>query len=144
MIIKFKKKIKSLSHFIWLILLIIIATFVTYFYDNNKKIQYQNLKKTLNNVFLQKSFAKITSELENRFSEVEYIIKEGDSYESIINKIKISKNEKNKFLQAVKKKKNLRILRPKQKIFFKIDKKNIPQLIEFKIEINKVDIGYGL
>ena len=137
MIIKFKKKIKSLSHFIWLILLIIIATFVTYFYDNNKKIQYQNLKKTLNNVFLQKSFAKITSELENRFSEIEYIIKEGDSYESIINKIKISKNEKNKFLQAVKKKKNLRILRPKQKIFFKIDKKNIPQLIEFKIEINK-------
>ena len=104
MIIKFKKKIKSLSHFIWLILLIIIATFVTYFYDNNKKIQYQNLKKTLNNVFIQKSFAKITSELENRFSEVEYNVKEGDSYESIINTIEISKFEKNKFLETIKKK----------------------------------------
>ena len=86
---KIKRKIKSLSHFIWLILLIIIATFVTYFYDNNKKIQHENLKKTLNNVFLQKTFGKITSELENRFSEIEYNVKEGDSYESIINTIKL-------------------------------------------------------
>ena len=137
MITKVKKKIKSLSHFIWLILLIIIATFVTYFYDNNKKIQHQNLKKTLNNVFLQKTFGKITSELENRFSEIEYNVKEGDSYESIINTIKISKFEKNKFLETIKKNKNLKTLRPKQKIFFKIDKKNTPQILEFKIEINK-------
>ena len=137
MITKVKKKIKSLSHFIWLILLIIIATFVTYFYDNNKKIQHQNLKKTLNNVFLQKTFGKITSELENRFSEIEYNVKEGDSYESIINTIEISKFEKNKFLETIKKNKNLKTLRPKQKIFFKIDKKNTPQILEFKIEINK-------
>ena len=137
MITKVKKKIKSLSHFIWLILLIIIATFVTYFYDNNKKIQHENLKKTLNNVFLQKTFGKITSELENRFSEIEYNVKEGDSYESIINTIEISKFEKNKFLETIKKNKNLKTLRPKQKIFFKIDKKNTPQILEFKIEINK-------
>ena len=137
MITKVKKKIKSLSHFIWLILLIIIATFVTYFYDNNKKIQHENLKKTLNNVFLQKTFGKITSELENRFSEIEYNVKEGDSYESIINTIEISKFEKNKFLETIKKNKNLKTLRPKQKIFFKIDKKNTPQILEFKIEIDK-------
>ena len=44
MLAKTKKKIKSLSHFIWLILLIIITSFVTYFYEANKKTQYKNLK----------------------------------------------------------------------------------------------------
>ena len=66
MLIKFKRKIKSLTHFIWLILLIIIASFVTYFYENNKNSRYETLKKTLNNIYFQKTFSKITSELENR------------------------------------------------------------------------------
>ena len=86
---KFKRKIKSYSHFIWLILLIIITSFVTYFYENNKESQYLNLKKTLNNFYLQKTFAKITSKLENRYTEFHYIVKEGDHYESIINNIEI-------------------------------------------------------
>ena len=39
--------------------------------------------------FLKKTFSKITSKLENRYVELEYIVKEGDNYESIINEIKI-------------------------------------------------------
>ena len=92
MLTKLKRKIKSFSHFIWLILLILTVSFVSYFYELNKKSQYKNLKKTLNNVYLQKSFAKLTSSLENRYSEIIYIVKEGDNYESIINTIEISKN----------------------------------------------------
>ena len=75
MLIKYKRKIKSLSHFIWLFLLIIITSFVTYFYEQNKKSNYKNIKKTLNNIYLQKTFAKITSELENRYTEFQYIVK---------------------------------------------------------------------
>jgi len=45
---KIKKKTKPLSHFIWLFLLIIITSLVTYFYEQNKKSNYKNLKKTLN------------------------------------------------------------------------------------------------
>ena len=137
MLIKFKQKAKSLSHFIFLILLITITIFVTYFYNNNKKSQHESLKKTLSNVYLQKVFAKITSELENRYSEFEYIVKEGDNYESIIYAIQISQNEKKLFLETVKKNKDIKILRPNQKIFFKIDKKNTPSLEKFVIEINK-------
>ncbi|MBD1145332.1 M23 family metallopeptidase [Pelagibacterales bacterium SAG-MED34] len=137
MLIKFKQKAKSLSHFIFLILLITITIFVTYFYNNNKKSQHESLKKTLSNVYLQKVFAKITSELENRYSEFEYIVKEGDNYESIIYAIQISQNEKKLFLETVKKNKKIKILRPNQKIFFKINKKNDPKIEEFVIEINK-------
>ena len=137
MLTKYKRKIKSLSHFIWLILLIIITSLVTYFYELNRDTQYKNIKKTLNNIYFQKTFAKITSELENRYTEFQYIVKEGDNYESIINKIEITKKEKKLFLETVKKNKKIKILRPNQKIYFKIDRKNIPKIEKFIIEISK-------
>ena len=97
MLTKIKNKTKSLSHFIWLILLIIITFLVTYFYDNKIKTQNENLKKTLSNVYFQKVINKITSNLVNRYNEFEYIVKTGDTYESIINTLKISKNERKYF-----------------------------------------------
>ncbi len=137
MLAKFKRKIKSLSHILWLILLIIIAIFVTHFQQTNKNSQYENFKKTLNNVYLKKTFAKITSELENRYTEFEYIVKDGDNYESIIYGMELPQNEKKLFLETVKKNKGIKILRPNQKLFFKIDKKNNIKLKKFVIEINK-------
>ncbi len=137
MLTKFKKKTKSFSQFIWLILLVITTFLVTYFYENKKNSQYENLKKTLENVYFQKVFAKITSSLEERYLEYEHIVKEGDNYESIINSITIPTDEKKIFLETIKKNKKIKILRPNQKIFFKVDKKNTPKIIEFNIEISK-------
>ena len=45
MLTKFKRKIKSLSHILWLILLIIIIVFVTNLQQTNKNSQYKSLKK---------------------------------------------------------------------------------------------------
>jgi murein DD-endopeptidase MepM/ murein hydrolase activator NlpD len=136
-LIKFKQKAKSLSHLIFLFLLILITTFVTYFYNINKISQNKSLKKTFSNVYLQKTFAKITSELQNRYTEIDYKVEEGDNFESIINKLKLSKKEKKLFLETVKKNKEIRILKPGQKIYFKIDKKDILTIVEFRVEINK-------
>ncbi len=142
MLRKIKKKAKSLSNFIWLVMLIIIASFVTYFYENNKKSQHQNLIKTLNNIYFQKVFAKITSELEDRYLEIKYTVKEGDSFENIINTIEISKQEKKILLETIIKNKKIKILRPNQKIYFKIDKKNKPNISEFRIELSKKEEIY--
>ena len=137
MLTKLKKKIRSLTHLIWLILLLIVTICVTYFYESNKKSQYDYLKKTLNNVFFLKTLTKITSKLEDRFVELNYKVKEGDTYESIINGINISKNEKKLFLQTIKKNKTIKILRPSQQINFKIDKKNEQKILEFTVELSK-------
>ena len=142
MLVKFKRNIKSLSYILWLILLIIIIIFVTNFQQINKNSQYLSLKKTLNNVYLQKTFKKITSELDNRYIEFDYLVKDGDNYESIINKIKIPKNEKKLFLETVKKNKKIKILKPYQKIFFRIDKKNNSKIEKFIIEISKKKVIY--
>ena len=106
---KFKRKIKSLSLILWLILLTLIIVFVTNFQQKNINSQYKSFKKTLNNVYLQKTFTKITSKLENRYEEVTYVIKEGDNYESIINELNIPKNEKKLFLETIKKNKKIYI-----------------------------------
>ena len=137
MLKKIKQKAKSLSHFIFLFFLIIITISVTYFHNNNKNSRNESLKKTLSNVFLQKTFAKITSELQDRYTEIDYTVEEGDNFESIINKIKLPKKEKKIFLETVKKNKEIRILRPSQKIYFKIDKKDVFTIVEFRVEINK-------
>ncbi len=137
MLKKLKKKIKFISHFIWLILLSFITVLVTYIYESNKNSQKENLNKTLNNIYFQKVFSKITSELENRFVEIDYTVKSGDTFESIINSINLSNYEKKLFLQAIKKNKLINILRPSQKIYIKIDKKENPKILEFIVEVNK-------
>ena len=134
---KINRKIKPFSHFIWLILLILIVSFVTYFFDNNKKKQSEIFKKTLDNIYLQKIFTKITSGLESRFITIDYKIKQGDTYENIINEISISKVEKKLFLKTVTKNNNLKILKLNQNLYFKIDKRNTPRILEFKIEVSK-------
>ena len=90
MLKKIKKKTKSFSHFIWLILLITVTSFVTYFYEANKESQYLSLKKTLQHVYFQKALTKITNTLEDRYKDFLYVVKEGDNYESIINGIEVS------------------------------------------------------
>ena len=74
MLKKIKKKTKSFSHFIWLILLITVTSFVTYFYEVNKESQYLSLKKTLQNVYFQKALTKITNTLSPSFTKICYTL----------------------------------------------------------------------
>jgi len=137
-----KKKFKIIgkySYFIWLIFLIFFTIFVTYFYDLNKKNQIKYLNRSLKNIYLGNSLKKITSELKPRYIYIEYIVKEGDTYENIINNINIPNIEKKIFLNSVTKNKNINIniLKLNQKIFFKLDKKKNTKIANFTIEIDK-------
>ena len=135
-----KKTIKLIgqySYFIWLIFLIFSTVLVTYFYDLNKKNQINYLNRSLKNIYLNSSLKRITSELKPRYIYIEHKVKEGDTYESIINNLNIQKKEKKLFLNSVTNNKNINILKLNQKIFFKIEKKNNTKIVNFTIEIDK-------
>ena len=66
------EKIQEYAYFIWLILLVCIAVFVTYFYDTNKKNQIFFLKKSFQNIYLIKSINTLTSNLKPRYIEINY------------------------------------------------------------------------
>ena len=134
---KLEKKLKEYSIFIWLILLILITLLSQDYYNKNRQKQFSTFKKSLSNIYLHKTLKKITSNLKSRYKSVNYIVKSGDTYESIIKNIKIENNEKKIFLDNIKKNQSLKILKTGQKIFFKIDRLKGSILIEFKIETNK-------
>jgi len=136
-----KKNILRLIHeytyFIWLILLFFLAISVTYFYDLNKKNQLNYLNKSFNNIYIINSLKKISSSLKPRYISIEYKVKEGDTYESIINNLNLPSKEKKLFLKSVTKNKNIKVLKLNQKISFKIDRKNNIKIINFTVEIDK-------
>ena len=141
---KFLNNIKKLKDFFWLVCLIVITILVTKFYDEDKKNQVYLLKKTLKNTYVQKSLKNITNTLNPRYEHINYVIKEGDTFESIIKNINISKAEKRILLKTISKKKELKIVRPGQTLYFKIDKRNNPIVLEFKIELdNKNEIFFS-
>mgnify|MGYP001393042083 FL=1 len=134
---KIFEKLQHYTYFVWLVLLVIVAVFVTYFYDTNKKNQISYLQKSFDNVYLKKSINSVTSKLLPRYETINYIVQKGDTYENIINKIELPISERKKFIDIVKKQKEIRSLKQNQQIYFKLDRKNNIKIIEFKIEINK-------
>ena len=135
-------KIKVYAYFIWLILLISISVLVINYYNQNKKNQVEYLIKSLDNIYFHKSFKNIASKLKPRYIKINYISKAGDTYESIINNLKINKIEKKLFLKSIAKHKPLKILRTGKKFFFKIDQMDKPKILEFKIETGKKNEMY--
>ena len=71
---KIVEKLQEFTYFIWLILLIILAVFVTYFYDTNKKSQINYLQKTFDNIYLKKTINSLTSNLRPRYLTINYRI----------------------------------------------------------------------
>jgi len=134
---KIIEKLQEYAYFIWLILLIFIAVFVTYFYDTNKKNQIYHLQKSFDNVYLKKSFNALTSKLKPRYIEIDYIVQNGDNFESILDKIDLPISEKENFLITLKKQKKIKSLKKNQRIYFKIDRKEKVRIVKFKIEIDK-------
>ena len=135
--IKILEKIEEFAYFIWFILLVLVAVLVTYFYDSNKKNQILFLQKSLENVYFKKSISSLTSNLKPRFLTIDYVVQNGDTFESIIDSLIIPSKEKKIILDTIKQQKEIKTLSQNQEIFFKIDRVDNVKIIEFKVEIDK-------
>ena len=131
------KKLKEYSIFIWLIIITIIAILSSAIFRQNTADQNIKLKETLDNIYLKKTLVEITNNLQPRYSTINYTSKSGDTYQSIIDSLDISKKEKQIILNSILSNKSLKILNINQKFFFKCDNLLNQKIIEFKIETDK-------
>ena len=131
------KKLKEYSIFIWLIIITIIAILSSSIFKQNTADQNIKLKETLDNIYLKKTLVEITKNLQPRYSTINYTSKSGDTYQSIIDSLNISKKEKQIILNSILSNKSLKILNINQKFIFKFDNLLNQKIIEFKIETDK-------
>ena len=129
-----KNTLKEYSIFFWTILVSILAILIFIIYTKNKEEQTLKLFGSLENIYLKKTIQEITKNLDPRFTSINYISKSGDTYENIVNDLKISKNEKKLILKTILKEKDLKTLRTNQKFTFKFDKLSNQKIIKFVIE----------
>ena len=128
---------KEYSIFFWLFLISILGIFLWMSISLMKEENSHQIKSSLNNIYLKKTVKEITNSLQPRYTNLTYKSKPGDTFESIINKLGLSKEEKKKVIDTILKEKSLKILRVNQKFTFKFDHLNEKKIIEFKIETDK-------
>ena len=133
-------KFKEYSIFFWIIFISILGILFTGIYKSNKSEGYQKIKESFNNIYLKKTLKEITNNLKPRFTYVNYISKSGDTYQSIINSLKINQNEKKEILNAISDEESLKILRTNKKFLFKFDNLLNEKITEFQIETDKKNI----
>ena len=129
---EFLKKIKKINSFAVLIILIILSVFTINTHKNYQIEQSQYLTNFFQNIYFKKTIKSISDSFNNRFEKIEHFIRSGESFEIILDEIKIDKKERNKILSFIKKNKLKIILYENQKISFEIDnlgKRKIKQII---------------
>ena len=133
-------KFKEYSIFFWIILISILGIIFIGVYKSNKSERSLKIKESLNNIYLKKTLKEITNNLNPRFTYINYISKSGDTYQSIVNSLKINQNEKKEILNAISNEKSLKILRTNKKFLFKFDNLLNKKITEFQIETDKKNI----
>ena len=129
--------LKEYGLFFWLILLSILALFVTGIYSSNNIERHKKIKSSLENIYLKKSIKELTQNLKPRYKYINYLSKSGDTHQGILNKLKIDNKEKKILLETILNEKSLKILKINQKFSFKIDNLLDGSVIEFIIQTDK-------
>ena len=131
------QKYKEFSVFYWIVLVTILGILSIFIYKSTKIEQTKQVRSSLNNIYFQKTIKELVQSLQPRYTNKVYTSKAGDTYQSIINNLKIDKKEKELLLNTILKEKSLKILRINQKFSFKFDNLSSQKIIEFKIETDK-------
>ena len=134
---KFYNFTKRYSHIILVITILSVTVSSTFFYNNFKKNELENFENLLDNIYLKKTINSVLNNLDPRYEIINYKVSSGDNYNTILNKLPISKVEKNKILKEISKHKKKTKLFQNQDLFFKLDKYSSTKIIEFKISVTK-------
>ena len=124
MINKFRKRLRKNTEIAALGLLLLITILSTTYYNYNKKRVYDNYKNIINNVYLKKTINHIFNNLEPRFRKISHKIKDGETFDKILELYSVNQSEILEIKKKLSKKINLNKLNTNQKIQLTIDQSN--------------------
>ncbi len=133
----FNKIIKNNFYQIILISIVAITILITNFYSVYKKDNQDQLINFLDNSYLKKSINLVIKNLNPKFSNIDFKIKKGDTFEKIINQLELPLKEKKLAIKNFAKFKFINSLYEGQKITFKLDNSKPKKIIEMKVEQSK-------
>ena len=131
------KIFKNYLHLIIIVLSLIFLLTIINFYHSYKKNEILHFEKFLKNTYLNKTLDSVVENLNPRYEIFKYNVKEGDSLDKILNKLKINDEEKKLVLNNILKNKQITKIFENQTISFKIDKKIPVKIIEIDFTMNK-------
>jgi len=135
---KFNKLVKDNIYLILLLSIVLFTILSTSYFSAVKKSQEDRLVYILDNTFFKKSINYLIINLNPRFLNLNFRVKDGDSFEKILSKLKISKDEKEIAIKNLSSFKFVKNLFKGQNISFKLDSANSSvKIVEISIEQSK-------
>ncbi len=139
LIIKFK--IKKNIEIIGLTFLILIAGISTSYFNYKKEVENKSYNSFIDNIYFKNTLGYIIKNLEPKYKKIKHKIKNGETFDKILEKYSIDKNEIKKIKGSLKNKIDLNKLNTKQIIQFSLDKTN-NKIVEFTYQISNTQKIY--
>ncbi len=136
---KTQKIIKRNTEVGFLILLVMLTLLSTTFYNSKKKIVNENYKEVINNIYFKKSIEYIFNNLSPKYKNIEHKISKGETFDKILNRYSIPKNEINKLKKGLGSNYDLNNLKTNQIIKFTIDETDNKNINSFLFPISRTE-----
>ena len=120
-----------------LLFLFLFSVAITQIYNLNKKQINKNYNSLINNTYFQKNLEHIFDGLKPRYEITEHIVRQGETFDKILKKYKVSENEIKKIKKNLIKDGNINSLKTGQKIEFTIDKLNRAKIVNFIFPVSR-------
>jgi len=134
---KIIKLIKKNIEITFLFLLLFISIASTTLYNSNKTLIDENYKDVINNIYFQKSVNQIFNNLIPRYRKIDHKISSGETFNKILNKYSIPREEILEVKKNLNSDYNLNNLKTNLNISFTIDQANDKKIISFLFPISR-------
>ena len=124
-----------------LIFLIIFTIFISFYSNQQKKINNIEYNNFIDNIYLKKTLNEIVNNLEPRYKKYNHKIKSGETFDKILGSYSLDTEEIITIKESVSKKFNINKLNTNQKIEIILDKTN-NKIKEFIFQISNTEKIY--
>ena len=133
-----QSKITKNYEFFFILLLILISVVIMQVYNSSKIQAQKEYFKILNNLYFQKTVKNVFDNFSPKYINVEHVVVQNESLNSILKKYKVSDKELKLVMNELKSKLKNNALKINQKIYFTINKKdNIISKFTFPVSKTK-------